>query len=385
MDYQATTPLDARVLEAMLPYLRERFGNPSSRSHLYGIEAAAATKRARGQVARILGADPVEIVFTSGSTEALNLAIRGAAEAYAAKGRHFVSAATEHPAVLDALRAEEARGATVTWLPLDPAGRIDLGDLERAIGPETVLVALMAANNEIGTRHPVAAIGRICRARGALYLCDATQAIGKFPLDVRAEHVDLLALSAHKLYGPKGAGALFVRGSDPHVRIAAQVHGGGHERGLRSGTLNVPGIVGLGAACALAEAELPAEQPRIEALRRRLFQHIAAGVDHVLLNGPAEERIPGNLNLAFEHVDGEALLMELKDVALSSGSACNSASLEPSHVLKAIGLSDALAFASLRFGLGRMTTAAEVDAVGSMVVAAVRKLREESPWYGGRG
>jgi cysteine desulfurase len=381
MDYQATTPVDPRVLEAMLPYLTERFGNASSKSHLFGWEAETAVRLAREQCATILNAEPIEIVFTSGSTEGINLAMKGIAATHRDRGDHLVTCATEHPAVLDCAAHLERDGFTVTRLGVDRCGSIDLDELRAAITRRTVLVALMFANNEIGTLHPLAAIGRICRERNVPLLCDATQGVGKLPIDVREMHVDLLTFSAHKLYGPKGAGALYVRKSEPHLRIAAQVHGGGQEGGLRAGTLNVPGIVGLGKACELARQELATEPARLTALRQRLHDGIAGGLDEVVLNGHPEQRLPGNLNLAFRHVSAEALMADLPDVALSSGSACSSAQLEASHVLTAIGLEPELAHSSLRFGLGRMTTEDEVDRVVEKVVGSVRRLREMSPLY----
>ncbi|MBI4882251.1 MAG: aminotransferase class V-fold PLP-dependent enzyme [Planctomycetes bacterium] len=379
MDYQATTPVDPRVLEAMLPYFSERFGNAASGGHAFGWEAQAAVKRAREICAKVLGAEPMEIVFTSGSTEGIGLALKGAAESCLQRGRHIVTCATEHPAVIDTVRHLAARGLEVTWLPVDREGSIDLRQLAAALTERTILVALMAANNEIGTLHPIADIGRVCRERGVLFFCDATQGVGKIPIDVRRDAIDILSFSAHKLYGPKGAGALYVRGKDPPVRLAAQTQGGGQERGMRPGTLNVPGIVGLGRACEVAAEELSTEAARLTRLRRRLHDGITRGVAGVALNGPAEKRLPGNLNLWFEGVDSAALMMEMKEVAVSSGSACASTEREPSHVLKAIGASDRQAHSSLRFGLGRMTTEWEVDRVVELTVRAVRRLRESAP------
>ncbi len=379
MDYQATTPVDPRVLEAMLPYFSEKFGNASSGSHAFGWEAQAAVKRAREVCAAVIGAEPMEMVFTSGSTEGIGLALKGAAETCVPRGRHIVTCATEHPAVIDTARYLAARGFQVTWLPVDGEGRIDVAELAAALTDRTILVALMAANNEIGTLHPLAEIGRVCRERGVLFFCDATQGVGKVPIDVRRDEIDMLSFSAHKLYGPKGAGALYVRGKDAPVRLAAQCQGGGQERGMRPGTLNVPGIVGLGRACEVAAEELATEAARLTRLRRRLHDGITRALTGVGLNGPAEPRLPGNLNLWFEGVDAAALMMEMKEVALSAGSACSSTEREPSHVLKAIGATDRQAHASLRFGLGRMTTEWEVDRVVELTVRGVRRLRESAP------
>lgn len=382
MDHQATTPVDPRVLEAMLPFFREQFGNAASSSHPYGWAARAAVKKAREECAAILGAEPIDIVFTSGSTEGLNLALKGAAAAYARPGGHLVTAATEHPAVLDTARWLESQGYRLTVLPVDRQGAIDLAELEEALTDDTFAVALMAANNEIGTLHPIREIGALCRARGVLFVCDATQGVGKIPIDVRADHVDVLSWSGHKMYGPKGVGALYVRNSDPHVRLEPLLHGGGHERGMRSGTLNVPGIVGLGEACRLAREELDREIPRLTALRSRLLAGLCEGLDGVTLNGPTERRLPGNLNVSIAWCDGESLLLDLRDVvALSSGSACHSSSLEPSHVLTAIGVEDLKTAAALRFGLGRPTTEADVDHVVAATVRSATRLRELSPLY----
>ncbi len=381
MDYQATTPVDPRVLDAMLPYFRERFGNAASNTHAYGWEAQAAVKAARAQCARAIGADPIDVLFTSGSTEGINVALKGAFELDAAAGDHMITCVTEHPAVIDSARFLESRGVDVTWLGVDRDGRIDLGELEASFRDRTRLVALMAANNEIGTTHPLRRIGELCREHRALFFCDATQGVGKLPLDVDRDHIDVLSFSGHKLYGPKGIGALYVRHSAPHVRLHPLQHGGGHERGMRSGTLNVPGIVGIGLACELAAAELEDEIARLTRLRHRLHDGIAARIDHVTLNGHPEQRLPGNLNLAFGFCDGEALIMDMKDVAVSSGAACSSADREPSHVLRAIGRSADAARASIRFGLGRMTTELEIDRVIELVVGAVARLRAMSPLY----
>jgi cysteine desulfurase len=382
MDNHATTPVDPRVLEAMLPYFREKLGNAASRSHRYGWEADEAVERARGQVAVLIGARSKEIIFTSGATESDNLAIKGVLEFDRERGDHIVTAATEHKAVLDSCRALERAGrARVTVLPVDGRGRVDPADVARAITERTVLVSIMHANNEIGTIQPLAEIGAITRERGVLFHTDATQAVGRIPVDVEAMGIDLLSLTAHKLYGPKGTGALYVRSRNPRVRLAPQMHGGGHERGFRSGTLNVPGIVGLGAACALAGAEMAREEPRIQALRDKLHSGIAAEIDQVGLNGDPERRLAGNLNLCFAFVEAESLLMALPEIALSSGSACTSATLEPSHVLRAIGLDDERAHSSVRFGLGRFNSEAEVDTVIGRVVEEVRRQRALSARY----
>jgi len=381
MDYQATTPVDPRVLEAMMPYLSGRFGNASSKTHMYGFEAESAVRLAREQCAAVLNADPIEIVFTSGSTEAINLGMKGVAEAHQDRGDHIVTCVTEHPAVLDTAAELERKGRRVTRLPVNRLGSIDVHALRDAITDRTILVALMFANNEIGTLHPVDEIGQICRERNVPFLCDATQGVGKLPIDVKRTHFDLLSFSAHKLYGPKGVGALYVRKSEPHVRIAPQVHGGGQEGGLRAGTLNVPGIVGLGKACAVALDELDGEPARLTALREKLLTGITARLDDVTLNGHPTERLPGNLNLAFAYVEGESLMTDLTDVAVSSGSACASGDLDASHVLSAIGLARDVAHSSIRFGLGRMTTEEEVLRVSDAVVSSVGRLRELSPLY----
>jgi cysteine desulfurase len=381
MDIQATTPVDPRVLDAMLPYFTERFGNASSKSHLYGIEADAAIRRAREQVATAIGAQPHEIVFTSGSTESLNLAIRGAAGANRARGEHIVSCVTEHPAVLDTLADLASKGFSITLLPVDAHGGVDLAAFERALTPRTTLAVFMAANNEIGTTHPLRELARIAHAHGVLFATDATQGVGKLPFHVLQDGVDLAAFTGHKMYGPKGVGALYVRRTDPIVHLDRQQHGGGHEHGLRSGTLNVPGIVGLGAAVELAVAELATESARLAQLRTRLADRIQSRLSEVRQNGHPTQRLPGNLSLSFSGIDGEALMMDMPDVALSSGSACHSGSLEPSHVLTAIGLPADLAHGTLRFGLGRFTTQADVDLVSDLVVASVTRLRDLSPLW----
>lgn len=393
MDHHATTPVDPRVLDAMLPYLTRAFGNAASRSHVFGWEAEAAVDEARRQVAVGMGASPKEIVFTSGATESDNLAVLGAARAYKSKGNHVVTGATEHHAVLDSCHELEREGFEVTYLAPDRTGRIEAGQVAHALRDSTVLVSLMLANNEIGTVHPLAEIGAVCRERGVLLHTDAVQGFGKIPFDVEAMNVDLASFTAHKMYGPKGVGALYVRARRPRVRLQPLFYGGGHERGMRSGTLNVPGIAGLGKAVEISLAERDAEARRLRLLRQRLYEGIVAEIPGVSVNGPAlpalaadgslpageDGRLPGNLNLSFEGVEGEALLMGLKDVAVSSGSACTSASLQPSHVLKAIGVSDDLAHASIRFGLGRPNTAEEVEFTIGAVAAAVRRLRDLMP------
>jgi cysteine desulfurase len=381
LDYQATTPVDPRVLEAMLPYFRENFGNAASRSHAFGWKAEEAVELAREQVAAAIGASGKEIIFTSGSTEAINLAVKGVAEMYAAKGKHLVTSLAEHKAVLDTCKHLEKLGCEVTYLKPDKSARISAEQVRAAIRPDTVLVAVMWANNEVGTLNPIREIGAVCREQGTLLFTDATQAVGKIPVDVEADHVDLLCLSAHKLYGPKGVGALYVRRKNPRVRLAAQIDGGGHERGMRSGTLNVPGIVGLGKACELARLELAEESARCLALRDHMQQRIEKELGFVELNGHPTERLPGNLNLSFHFVEGESLIMGISDVAVSSGSACTSASLEPSHVLRAMDVGEELAHSSIRFGIGRFTSREEVDYAADALVKAVRRLREMSPLY----
>jgi cysteine desulfurase len=381
MDNNATTRTDPRVLEAMLPYFTQRYGNAASRTHSFGWEADEAVERAREEVATLVGAHPREIVFTSGATESNNLALKGAAAMYRARGRHVITAATEHHAVLDPLRRLEQDGFRVTVLPVDACGQVSAEQVAGAITDQTILVSVMAANNEVGTLHPVAEIGRLCKERGVLLHTDAAQAAGKVPLDVEAMGIDLMSLSAHKMYGPKGVGALFVRRREPRVRVEPLFDGGGHERGLRSGTLPVPLVVGFGRACTLCRDEMDAGATRLAGLRDRLREGIEAELEGVSVNGHPTERLPGNLNLSFAWVEGEALMMAMRDVAVSSGSACTSASVEPSYVLRAMGLSDDLARGSLRFGLGRFTTEEEVDYVVGDVCRAVRHLRAISPAY----
>jgi cysteine desulfurase len=380
MDYHATTPLDPRALEAMMPYLREELGNAASKSHVFGWRAEEAVEEARASVARLIGASPKEIVWTSGATESDNLAVKGAARFYASKGRHLVTCKTEHKAVLDSMHALEREGFEVTALDVAPDGRLDPEAVRAALRPDTVLVSVMHANNEVGVVQPVEAIGAITRAAGVLFHCDAVQSVGKVPFDVEKVNADLVSLSAHKMCGPKGVGALYVR-RKPRVRLVPLFDGGGHERGLRSGTLNVPGIVGMGKAAELAMAGMAEEAERVLRLRERLRRGIEDGLDLVTVNGSLEHRLPGNLNVSFAYVEGEALMMAIKDVAVSSGSACTSASLEPSYVLRAMGVSDDLAHGSIRFGLGRFTTEEEVDHVVRLVVEKVKKLRDMSPLY----
>ncbi|HEY7220013.1 MAG TPA: IscS subfamily cysteine desulfurase [Candidatus Binatia bacterium] len=382
LDNQATTPVDPRVLETMVPYFTERFGNAASKNHAFGWEAEAAVDAARDQVAKLVGAaSPREIVFTSGATESDNLALKGAAESYRDKGCHIVTCVTEHKAVLDSCKVLEKRGFRVTYLAVERDGLLDMQKLKDALTTQTILISIMAANNEIGTIQPVQEIGRLAKERGILFHSDATQAVGKIPIDVEEMGIDLLSLSAHKMYGPKGIGALYVRAAKPRVKITPIIDGGGHERGMRSGTLNVPGIVGLGKACELAQSEMGAEGERLTALRERLKTGICERLDDVYVNGDAVKRLPGNLNMSFAHIDGESLMMGLKEIAVSSGSACTSASLEPSYVLKAMGLEDSLAHASIRFGLGRFNTADEIDYTIQRVAEEVRRLREISATY----
>jgi cysteine desulfurase len=379
LDNNATTRPDPRVVDAMLPFLREHYGNAASRSHAFGWAAESAVETARKQVAALIGADPREIVWTSGATESDNLALKGVAETYAAQGDHVVTVATEHKAILDTAHHLERQGKRVTILPVDSHGLIDLNQLQDAMTDRTVLVSVMLGNNEIGTVQPIAEIGRMCRERGILFHTDATQGTGKISVDVGAMSVDLLSLSAHKIYGPKGVGALFVRRRNPHVRLAIQMDGGGHERGMRSGTLNVPGIVGFGAAAELCRQEMPSEAPHTKALRDRLQEGLQAGLDGILLNGHPTERLPGTLNVCLEGIDADALQVAVPELAVSAGSACTSASITPSHVLKAIGRTDAQARSSLRFSLGRFTTEAEIEAVIHSVVRAASRLRVLSP------
>jgi len=381
LDYQATTPVDPRVLDAMLPYFQSAYGNAASRSHAFGWDAEKAVDTARGQIAELIGASPKEIVFTSGSTEAINLALKGAAEMYPSKGKHVVTSQAEHKAVLDTCKHLEKMGYEVTYLAPDDKGRHSVEQVAEALRDDTILVAIMWANNEIGTLNPVREIGALCHERGVLYFCDATQAVGKVPVDVQADGIDMLCLSAHKIYGPKGVGCLYVRRRNPRVRLVSQMDGGGHERGMRSGTLNVPGIVGLGKACELCREDLEKDTAHATALRDRFEAKVMEALDHVYVNGDPEHRLSGCSNLSFAYVEGESMIMGIPDLAVSSGSACTSASLEPSHVLQSMGVGDELAHSSIRFGFGRFTTEDEVDRAAAQVISAVSKLRELSPLY----
>uniref|UniRef100_A0A7V5CTX0 Cysteine desulfurase IscS n=1 Tax=Acidobacterium capsulatum TaxID=33075 RepID=A0A7V5CTX0_9BACT len=381
MDNHATTRMDPRVLEAMIPYFTETFGNAASRNHSFGWEAEQAVEQARAQIAKLIGATAKEIIFTSGATESNNLAIKGIAEMYRERGNHIITQATEHKAVLDSCKRLEKSGYQVTYLPVKADGLIDIEDLKNAITDKTILVTIMIANNEIGVVQPVEEIGKLCHERGVLFHTDGVQAVGKIPVDVNAMQIDALSLTAHKIYGPKGVGALYVRRRNPRVQISEQINGGGHERGMRSGTLNVPGIVGLGKACELAGEEMESEAKRLTAMRDRLKHKLESSLDYIHVNGTMERHLPGNLNMSFVYVEGESLLMGINDVAVSSGSACTSATLEPSYVLKALGLGDDVAHSSIRFGLGRFNTDAEVDYVADKVIDVVQKLRELSPLY----
>ena len=381
MDNHATTPVDPRVFQAMTPYFTTVFGNAASRNHSFGWEAEEAVEKARKQVADLIGATAKEIVWTSGATESNNLAIKGVAEMYAERGNHIITAATEHKAVLDTCKRLEKDGLRVTYLPVQQNGLIDLDQLREAVTDKTVLVSIMYANNEIGVIQPIAEISKIAKSKGALLHTDATQAVGKVPVDVNKDGVDLLSVSGHKMYGPKGVGALYVRRRNPRVQLTAQIDGGGHERGMRSGTLNVTGIVGLGEAAALAKAEMAGESKRLAHLRDKLKDKLMAELDEVYINGSMEHRLPNNLNISFAYVEGESLLMGINDIAVSSGSACTSATLEPSYVLKALGAGDDLAHSSIRFGVGRFNTEEEVDYVAATVIDVVRKLRDLSPLY----
>ncbi len=381
MDNHATTPVDPRVLEAMLPYFRETFGNAASRNHAFGWQAEEVVEMGREQVARLIGASEKEIIFTSGATESNNLAIKGVVDFYQSKGDHVITAVTEHKAVLDPCKALERKGLRVTYLPVGQDGIVDPDDVKKAITERTILISIMAANNEIGTLNPVAEIGRIAHEHGVIFHCDAVQAVAKVPVDVEAMNIDLLSVTAHKIYGPKGVGALYVRRKNPRVRLTPILDGGGHERGMRSGTLNVPGIAGLGKAAEIGRAELESDAARILALRERLRNRLHAELDAIYLNGSLEHRLPGNLNLSFAYVEGESMLMGLKDVAVSSGSACTSASLEPSYVLRALGVGEDLAHTSIRFGIGRFNTEEEVDFVADLVIQNVKRLRAMSPLY----
>jgi cysteine desulfurase len=381
LDYHATTPVDPRVVEAMLPYFTVRFGNAASRNHPFGWAAEEAVEKARKQIAELIGANAKEIVFTSGATESDNLAIKGVAQMYGEKGNHIITCVTEHKAVIDSCKRLEKEGFRVTYLPVQKDGRVALDEVRDAITEKTILITIMTANNEIGVVQPIAEIGAIAKARGVLFHTDAVQAVGKIPFNVNDLKVDLASLSSHKIYGPKGVGALYVRRRNPRVLVAAMIDGGGHERGMRSGTLNVPGIVGFGKAAELCRQEMAGESERLRALRDHLNRRLHERLDEIYVNGSMEHRLPHNLNVSFAYVEGESLLMGINDVAVSSGSACTSASLEPSYVLKALGAGDDLAHSSIRFGLGRWTTQEEVDYVADKLATVVTRLREMSPLY----
>ena len=382
LDNHATTPMDPRVLESMLPYFTEKFGNAASRNHAFGWEAEEGVETARKQIAKLIHADAKEIVFTSGATESNNLALKGVVEMYHEKGDHIITSSTEHRAVLDTAKTlETKRGVKVTYLPVDKFGMVNPEDVRNAITDKTILISVMFANNEIGTINPIKAIGKIAKEKGILFHCDATQGVGKVPIDVQEMGIDLMSFSAHKIYGPKGIGALYVRKKNPRVRIAAQMDGGGHERGMRSGTLPVPLIVGFGKACELCEQEMATDAARLSVMRDRLHATITKALEDVYLNGHPTERLPHNLNVSFAYVEGESLLMGCKEIALSSGSACTSATLEPSYVLRALGVGAELAHSSIRFGLGRFTLDEEVDYAAKKIIETVTKLREMSPLY----
>jgi cysteine desulfurase len=380
-DNHATTQVDPRVVQAMLPYFTEKFGNAASRNHPFGWAGEEAVENARAQVASLIGATPKEIIFTSGATESDNLMIKGVAEMYREKGNHIITQAIEHKAVLDTCKRLEKEGFEVTYLPVGKDGRVDPAEVRKAITPKTILITIMYANNEIGIINPIQEIGKIAKEHGIFFASDGVQAVGKIPVDVQKDNIDLLAISAHKIYGPKGVGALYVRRRNPRVQLSAIIDGGGHERGMRSGTLNVPGIVGLGAACEIAQKEMATESVRLSKLRDRLKAGLEAKLDEVFVNGSVEHRLPNNLNMSFAYVEGESLLMGINDIAVSSGSACTSATLEPSYVLKALGVGEDLAHTSIRFGLGRFNTEEEVDYVTDKMVQVVTKLRELSPLY----
>jgi len=380
-DNHATTQVDPRVVQAMLPYFTEKFGNAASRNHPFGWAGEEAVESARAQVAALIGATPKEIIFTSGATESDNLMIKGVAEMYREKGNHIITQAIEHKAVLDTCKRLEKEGFEVTYLPVGKDGRVNPEDVRKAITPKTILITIMYANNEIGIINPIQEIGKIAKEHGIFFASDGVQAVGKIPVDVQKDNIDLLAISGHKIYGPKGVGALYVRRRNPRVQLSAIIDGGGHERGMRSGTLNVPGIVGLGAACEIAQKEMATESVRLAKLRDRLRAGLEAKLDEVFINGSMEHRLPNNLNMSFAYVEGESLLMGINDIAVSSGSACTSATLEPSYVLKALGVGEDLAHTSIRFGLGRFNTEEEVDYVTDKMVQVVTKLRELSPLY----
>jgi cysteine desulfurase len=381
LDNNSTTRTDPRVVEAMLPFFTEHYGNSASRNHAFGWEAETAVDAARDQIGKLIGATGKEIIFTSGATESTNLALKGVAAMYKKKGNHFITQVTEHKATLDVCKRLEREGCSVTYLPTDNLGRVTAEQVRAALTDKTVCVSIMAANNEIGTVQPLADIGKVCKEKGVLFHTDAVQAVGKLPVDVQAMGIDLLSLTGHKIYGPKGIGALYVRKKDPRVRLEPMIDGGGHERGMRSGTLPVPLVVGMGKACDIARTEMASEIARTHGLRERLRTRIQGGLPECYLNGHPTERLPGNLNLSFAYVEGEGLMMGMKDVAVSSGSACTSSSLEPSYVLRALGVGDELAHSSIRFGIGRFTTQEEVDFVADLVVREVSRLREMSPLF----
>jgi cysteine desulfurase len=381
LDNHATTPADPRVVDAMLPYFTEKFGNSASRNHAFGWAAEEAVEIARAQIAKLINASPKEIIFTSGATESNNLAIKGVAEMYREKGNHIITQVTEHKAVLDTCKRLEKYGYEVTYLPVQKDGRINLDDLRKAITPKTILISIMYANNEIGVVQPIEEIGKIAKEKGVFFHVDGVQAAGKIPVDVQRDGIDLLSISAHKIYGPKGVGALYVRRKNPRVQLSAIIDGGGHERGMRSGTLNVTGIIGLGKACELCQQEMAQETAKLSRLRDRLKEGIMSKLDECYINGSMEHRLPHNINISFAFVEGESLLMGINDIAVSSGSACTSATLEPSYVLKALGVGEDLAHTSIRFGIGRFNTEEEVDYVVGRVVETVNRLRELSPLY----
>jgi cysteine desulfurase len=380
-DNHATTKVDPRVVAAMTPYFNDIYGNAASRNHEYGWKAEEGVENGRAQVAKLINATPKEIVFTSGATESTNLAIKGVAQMYREKGNHIITQVTEHKATLDTCKSLEKQGYEVTYLPVEKDGRINLEDLKRAITPKTILISIMYANNEIGSVQPIQEIGKIAKEKGVFFHVDGVQAIGKIPVDVQKDGIDLMSISAHKLYGPKGVGALYVRRKNPRIQLAAIIDGGGHERGMRSGTLNVPGIVGLGKACELCGEEMAQEAARLSKMRDRLRESIMSRLDETFVNGSEEHRLPHNINISFAYVEGESLLMGINDIAVSSGSACTSATLEPSYVLKALGVGEDLAHTSIRFGLGRFNTDEEVEYVADRVVETVSRLRELSPLY----
>lgn len=381
LDNHATTPMDPRVLDAMLPYFREHFGNAASRNHAFGWQAEEAVEKSRKQIASLIGANSKEIIFTSGATESNNLAIKGVAQMYAEKGNHIITAATEHKAVLDTCKHLEKEGIRVTYLPVMGDGRVDVDMVRDSITDKTILVSVMYANNEIGVVHPIREIGAVCKERGVLFHTDGVQAAGKIPVNVIEDNIDLMSVTGHKMYGPKGVGALYVRRRNPRVQLTAQMDGGGHERGMRSGTLNVPGIAGFGEAAEISQKEMASEMERARGLRDKLKATLEASLEEVYTNGSMEHRLPHNLNMSFAYVEGESLLMGINDVAVSSGSACTSATLEPSYVLKALGLGDDLAHTSIRFGIGRFNTAEELDYTAQKMISVVTKLRELSPLW----